>query len=216
MMPTNKIRLALVDDHQIVIDGLTAVLQEQDTVQIVVTANSGSRMLQLLQHNTVDILLSDVMMDGMNGLQLAKAVRKQFPQIKIIALSMNGAGEIVDEMINDADIAGYLLKQTGKDELLQAIIKVYNGGQYFQQQILDALDVQSRIKKNISVTHLTIREIEIIKLMEQDLSNKQIVEVLNISIRTVETHRKNIFRKTNTNNILTLVKWAYEHQLLKR
>lgn len=215
-MQTNKIRLALVDDHKIVIDGLTAVLKEQNTVEIVVTANSGSNMLQLLQHNKVDILLSDVMMDGMNGLQLAKAVRQQSPEIKIIALSMNGAGEIVDEMINDADIAGYLLKQTGIDELLQAIIKVYNGGQYFQQQILDALDAQSRIKKDVSATHLTIREIEIIKLMEQDLSNKQIVEVLNISIRTVETHRKNIFRKTNTNNILLLVKWAYEHQLLKR
>ena len=216
MMPTDKIRLALVDDHQIVIDGLTAVLKEQNTVQIVVTANSGSDMLQLLQHHTVDILLSDVMMDGMNGLQLAKAVRQQFPKIKIIGLSMNGAGEIVDEMINDSDIAGYLLKQTGKDELLQAIIKVHKGGQYFQPQILEALDAQSRIKKDVSTTHLTIREIEIINLMEQDLSNKQIVDVLNISIRTVETHRKNIFRKTKTNNILSLVKWAYEHQLLKR
>jgi DNA-binding NarL/FixJ family response regulator len=92
MMQTNKIRLALVDDHKIVIDGLTAVLKEQNTVEIVVTANSGSNMLQLLQHNKVDILLSDVMMDGMNGLQLAKAVRQQFPEIKIIALSMNGAG----------------------------------------------------------------------------------------------------------------------------
>jgi len=215
-MPANKIRLALVDDHQIVIDGLTAVLKEQQEVQIVLTANSGVNMLQLLQTNEVDILLSDVMMDGMNGQELARAVRKQFPKIKIIALSMSGAGEIVDEMINNADITGYLLKQTGKDELIQAIIKVYNGGQYFQPQILDALAEQSRIKKSNTETNLTIREIEIIKLMEQGLSNKQIVTQLNISVRTVETHRKNIFRKTNTNTVLALVKWAYEHQLLKR
>ncbi len=215
-MPANKIRLALVDDHQIVIDGLTAVLKEQQEVQIVLTANSGVNMLQLLQTNEVDILLSDVMMDGMNGQELARAVRKQFPKIKIIALSMSGAGEIVDEMINNADITGYLLKQTGKDELIQAIIKVYNGGQYFQAQILDALAEQSRIKKSNTETNLTIREIEIIKLMEQGLSNKQIVTQLNISVRTVETHRKNIFRKTNTNTVLALVKWAYEHQLLKR
>ena len=214
-MPTNKIRLALVDDHQIVIDGLTAVLKEQQEVQIVVTANSGVHMLELLQTNEVDILLSDVMMEGMNGQELARAVRKQFPAIKIIALSMSGAGEIVDEMINNADISGYLLKQTGKDELIQAIIKVYNGGQYFHPQILVALAEQSRIKKSNTETHLTIREIEIIKLMEQGLSNKQIVEQLHISVRTVETHRKNIFRKTNTNNLLALVKWAYEHQMLK-
>ena len=215
-MPANKIRLALVDDHQIVIDGLTAVLKEQQEVQIVVTANSGVQMLQLLQTNEVDILLSDVMMEGMNGQELARSVRRQFPSIKIIALSMSGAGEIVDEMINNADITGYLLKQTGKDELIEAIKKVYNGGQYFHPQILDALAEQSRIKKSNTATNLTIREIEIIKLMEQGLSNKQIVEQLNISVRTVETHRKNIFKKTNTNTLLALVKWAYEHQLLKR
>ena len=214
MTDNNKIKVALVDDHQIVIDGLKAVLHQQQQVEIVVTANSGQDMLIKLQHHPVDILLSDVMMEGMNGQQLAKAVKQQFPHIKIIALSMSGAGDIVEEMINDADIHGYLLKQTDKEELLQAILKVYNGGQYFQPQILAALEQQSNRTREVSDTRLTSREIEIIRLMEQDLSNKQLAEVLNISIRTVETHRKNIFKKTNTNNLLTLVKWAYEHQLL--
>lgn len=131
MMNNNKIKVGLVDDHQIVIDGLAAVLQQQQLVEIVVTANSGQEMLQKLQQHTIDILLSDVMMEGMNGQQLAKAVKQQFPHIKIIALSMSGAGDIVEEMINDADISGYLLKQTDKEELLQAIITIYNGGQYF-------------------------------------------------------------------------------------
>ena len=214
MMNNNKIKVGLVDDHQIVIDGLAAVLQQQQLVEIVVTANSGQEMLQKLQQHTIDILLSDVMMEGMNGQQLAKAVKQQFPHIKIIALSMSGAGDIVEEMINDADISGYLLKQTDKEELLQAIITIYNGGQYFQPQILLALEEQSNIKKEVSSIRLTSREIEIIKLMEQDLSNKQLAEALSISIRTVETHRKNIFKKTNTSNVLTLVKWAYQHKLL--
>ncbi len=216
MTDSNKIKVALVDDHQIVIDGLKAVLHQQQQVEIVVTANSGQEMLIKLQQHPVDILLSDVMMEGINGQQLARAAKQQFPHIKIIALSMSGAGDIVEEMINDADIHGYLLKQTDKEELLQAIIKVYNGGQYFQPQILAALEQQSNRTKEVSDTRLTGREIEIIRLMEQDLSNKQLAEVLNISIRTVETHRKNIFKKTNTNNVLTLVKWAYEHQLLSK
>lgn len=216
MNNNNKIKVALVDDHQIVIDGLKAILHQQQQVAIVITANSGQEMLNKLQQHPVDILLSDVMMEGMNGQQLARAVKQQFPHIKIIALSMNGAGDIVEEMINDADIHGYLLKQTDKEELLQAIIKVYNGGQYFQPQILAALEQQSNRTNQVSATRLTGREIEIIRLMEQDLSNKQLAEVLNISIRTVETHRKNIFKKTNTNNLLTLVKWAYEHQLLSK
>jgi DNA-binding NarL/FixJ family response regulator len=214
MIQNAKIRLAIVDDHQIVIDGLVAVLQQQETVQICITANSGTDMLALLQHTDVDILLSDVMMDGMNGQQLAKAVKQQFPHIKIIALSMSSSGEIVDEMINDSDILGYLLKQTGKDELIEAIIKVYNGGQYFQEKILDELEKQSHIKQSVADAHLTIREKQIIALMEKDFSNKQIATELDIAIRTVETHRKNIFKKTNTNNVLTLVKWAYEHKIL--
>ena len=140
MNQNQKIRLAIVDDHQIVIDGLVSVLQQHEALQIVVTANSGNEMLQLLQENEVDILLSDIMMDGMNGQQLSKAVKEQFPQIKIIALSMNNSGEIVDNMINDANIVGYLLKQTSKVELVEAIIKVYNGGQYFQDKILIELE----------------------------------------------------------------------------
>ena len=215
-MSNDCIKIALVDDHQIVIDGLTAVLQQQQLVKIVATANSGEEMLRKLQYSHIDILLSDVMMEGMTGQQLAKNVRQLFPHIKIIALSMSGAGNIVEEMINDADISGYLLKQTDKEELLQAIIKVYNGGQYFQPQILAALEEQNKISRQVNETRLTSRELEIIKHMEQDLSNKQIAEVLFISIRTVETHRKNIFRKTDTNNILSLVKWAYEHKILSK
>lgn len=216
MNTTNKIKLALVDDHQIVIDGLTAVLKEEAQVQIVATANSPKQMLQLLHEQPVDILLSDIVMDDMSGQQLAKEVRQQFPQIKIIALSMSGVGEVVEEMINDADISGYLLKQTGKDELVHAIKKIYNGGIYFQQQILDELERQSNIKKQTDDANLTQREKEIIVLLEKDLSNKQIADALFISVRTVETHRKNILKKTDTNNLLSLLKWAYEHKVIER
>ena len=127
---------------------------------------------------------------------------------------MSSVGEVVEEMINDSDISGYLLKQTGKDELLTAIEKVYSGGIYFQQKILDELEKQSQLRKNLQEVHLTQREKEIIVLMEKDLSNKQIADQLNISIRTVETHRKNILKKTGTNNLLSLLKWAYEHKII--
>ena len=216
MNETKKIRLALVDDHQIVIDGLTAILKEESSLQIIVTANSATQMLALLQQNEVDILLSDIMMDCMSGQQLAKQVRQQFPQIKIIALSMSNVGEVVEEMINGSDISGYLLKQTGKDELVHAIKKIYAGGIYFQQKILDELEKQSHKKKQITSANLTIREKEIIILLEKDLSNKQIADALKISVRTVETHRKNILKKTDTNNLLSLIKWAYDHNVIER
>ncbi|MES2882285.1 MAG: response regulator transcription factor [Bacteroidota bacterium] len=214
MKSKNKIRIALVDDHQIVIDGLCAVLQEEKSFEIVATASSAQVMLQLLQQRQVDILLSDIVMEGMNGQQLARQVKQQYPHIKIIALSMSSVGEVVEEMINDADISGYLLKQTGRQELVTAIEKVYEGGIYFQQQILNELEKQSSLRKQLDAAHLTLREKEIIVLLEKDLSNKEIARHLDISVRTVETHRKNILRKTDTNNLLSLIKWAKAHNVL--
>lgn len=214
-MNSGKIRIAIADDHQIVIDGLSSVLSKYNQLEIVATANDGHKMLALLQNHPVDVLLTDVMMPGMNGKQLAAQVKISFPAIKIIALSMSGQGDIVEEMINDADIAGYLLKQTSSDELAKAILTVYDGGQFFAEEILEQLKEQANLRKEVAVTRLTQREIQIVEAIEKNLSNKEIAASLFISLHTVETHRKNIFRKTDTHSSLALVKWAYEHNVLQ-
>jgi DNA-binding NarL/FixJ family response regulator len=213
-MREEKIHIAIVDDHQIIIDGLLALLKQHQQLQVVCTANEGAAMMELLANNNVDILLTDVMMQGMNGRELAKAVKDKFPSIKIIALSMSGQGDIVEAMINEADIAGYLLKQTSAAELAAAITKVYNGGVFFHDDVLKELETQASIRREVETVHITNRERQLIALIEKDLSNKEIAEALSISPLTVETHRKNIFRKTGTNNALSLVKWAYEHKML--
>ncbi|MEP6847059.1 MAG: response regulator transcription factor [Panacibacter sp.] len=169
----------------------------------------------MLHHQKVDILLTDIMMPEMNGQQLSKAVKKQFPAVKILALSMSGQGEIVNEMINNADIAGYVLKNIGKEELSNPILKIAAGGIYFDEEILKELERYSNMRKQNDDAHLTKREIEIINLIEKELSNKEIADTLFISERTVETHRKNIFRKTKTNSVIGLVKYAYEHKLIQ-
>ena len=213
-MKEEKIKIAIADDHQIIIDGLISLLKQHASIEIVITANDGEAMLALLQQHTVDILLTDVMMPGMTGQQLAKQVKEKFPAIKIIALSMSGQGNVVQEMIDDADISGYLLKQTNAAELAGAITKVFNGGIYFQEDVLKELENYSNIQKEVSSVHITNREKQLIALIEKDLSNKEIAEALCISPLTVETHRKNIFRKTGATNALSLVKWAYEHKIL--
>lgn len=213
-MHKQTIRLALIDDHQIVIEGLMAALKTYSFLEVVATANSAPEILEKLKKNSADVLLTDVMMPDVSGQQLAKEVRQRFPQLRIIALSMSGNGTVVEEMINDADIAGYLLKQSTISELVQAIEKVYAGGIYFQDPILSELTKVSDKKKQVEEARLTPREKQIIQLIEKDFSNKQIAEHLQIAVRTVETHRKSICRKTGTNNTLALVKWAYDHQLL--
>lgn len=213
-MVTQKIKVAIVDDHQIVIDGITALLDNHHNISIVTTTTSSNQMLNLLQQHNVDILLTDVMMPELNGYELAKKVKLDFPQIKILVLSMSGQGSIISEMINDADISGYVMKNISKDELVAAIEKIAAGGNYFTDEILVELGKFSNLKKENEEVHLTAREIEIIKLIDSELNNKQIAEKLFISERTVETHRKNIFRKTQTNSPLSLIKYAYQHKLI--
>lgn len=213
-MNKGKTRIAIVDDHQIVIDGIKALLQGQHGFEIVIETTEPLKMESLLEKETADILLTDVMMPGMNGAELAKVVRKRFPEIRILALSMSGQGDLVNQMIQDSDIAGYVLKNIGKQELVKALEKIAAGGIYFSDDVLAELMKDNERKKETEEAHLTIREIEIIRLIEKEFSNKKIAETLFLSERTVETHRKNIFRKTKTSSLIGLIKYAYEHKLI--
>jgi len=213
-MKNKKITLAIVDDHQIVIDGLKSLLHGHDQFEVLIECTQPMDMISLLEKRSVDILLTDVMMPGLNGAELSKLVHQKFPAIKILALSMSGQGDLVNQMIDDADISGYVLKNIGKQELIKALEKISAGGIYFSEEVLHEMTRATEMKKENAEVHLTAREVEIIQLIEKELSNKQIAEKLFLSERTVETHRKNIFRKTNTASVIGLVKYAYEHKLI--
>lgn len=213
-MKNGKISLGIVDDHQIVIDGLSSLLKGHEKFNFAFATTDATEVTDLISRHRIDILLTDVMMPKLAGNQLAKQVRQAFPDIKILALSMSGQGDLVNEMIEDADIAGYVLKNIGKQELVRALEKIAGGGIYFSEEVIDELQRASNRKKQKEEAHLTDREIEIIALIEKEYNNKQIAEALFISERTVETHRKNIFRKTGTNSVIGLVKYAYEHKLV--
>jgi two-component system, NarL family, nitrate/nitrite response regulator NarL len=214
-MNKDEIFLALVDDHQIVLDGLLSLLKGHDRFRFAFATTNPAEVMDKLEKTQVDILLTDVMMPVLPGNELAKKVKKRFPQIKILALSMSGQGEMVNEMINDADIAGYALKNIGKQELINALEKIAAGGIYFSEEVINEMQRSTLSKKKTEEAHLTERETEIIRLIEKEYNNKQIAQALFISERTVETHRKNIFRKTNTGSVLGLIKYAYEHKLIR-
>lgn len=214
-MSVEKIKLAIVDDHQIVIDGLHSLLKGYDQYEIVLESNHPETIPQLLRKQQVDILLTDVMMPGMTGVELARQVKKEFPDIRIIALSMNGEGSLVNQMIDESDISGYLLKNIGQTEFISALNKIAAGGIYFSDDVLqEMLKASERKKQTDEEARLTHREVEIVQLIEKEYSNKKIAEELFLSERTVETHRKNIFRKTKTNSVIGLIKYAYEHKLI--
>jgi DNA-binding NarL/FixJ family response regulator len=206
-----KINLFIVDDHQLVVEGLRSLLLNEEKYAVAGYSNRPQEVMDMLAKLSVDILLTDINMPGMTGAVLTRNVKKQFPHIKVLALSMFGEQAIVKEMI-DAGISGYILKNTGKEELLMALDRLTSGLTFFGEEI--TLELMKHIGMSAEEPHLTNREVEIIRLIEREHSNKKIADLLFISERTVETHRKNIFRKTNTQSVVGLLKYAYDRKII--
>lgn len=206
-----RTNLFIVDDHQLVVEGLKSLLNNEDRYAIVGSCNRPKEVPAMLESLAVDILLTDINMPEMSGVELTRQVKKHFPAIRVLALSMYGERQVIKEMI-DAGISGYILKNTGREELLEALDKLASGHNFFGDEVTKEL--MKSFKNEDTASHLTNREIEIIRLIENEYSNKQIADFLFISERTVETHRKNIFRKTGTQSIVGLLKYAYEHKII--
>jgi len=211
------IKLFILDDHQMLIDGLKALLRNNKQFEIIGEANRAEHALELIQQNQPDIVLTDITMPDMDGIEFTRVLKQKSPEIKIIALSMFSDKSIITAMV-EAGVSGYILKNTGQQELTDALQNVTNGGMFFSDEVAAEMiktisEHEQRKAEGIKV-HLTEREKEIIKLIAQELSNAKIGELLFISERTVETHRKNIFRKTETKTVVGLIKYAIENKLI--
>ena len=201
----------IVDDHQMLVDGVKLMIEGNADFFVVGGSTKSVEVLDAIENLKVDILITDVDMPGMSGVELTRAVKNKYPHVKILALSMFGDSAIVVEMI-DAGISGYILKNAGKKELIEALNKIVDGQNYFAQDI--TLQLTKSYKRNQEEIKLTDREIEIIRMIEQELSTRDIADQLFISERTVETHRKNILSKTNTHSVVGLLKYAYERKII--
>lgn len=212
----NKIKLFIVDDHQMLIDGLKALLANEKLYIVIGETTKAAAAFDLIRNNIPDIILTDVSMPEMDGIEFTRKIKEKYPSIKIIALSMFAEKSIISEML-DAGVSGYILKNTGKSELVDALQKVSGGGMFFSDEVsvemMKAISERGLKKEEEARAHLTDREKEIIKLIAQEYSNAKIGDTLFISERTVETHRKNIFRKTGTKSIVGLIKYVIENKL---
>jgi DNA-binding NarL/FixJ family response regulator len=209
-MKTAKIKLALVDDEHIVLDGLMSLLKKDERLKIAFATSDPAEMLRAMADADVDILLTDVMLPAIGGNLPATRLKQTYPSLRILAVSMNGHSNSVNEMIATGDVSGYVLKTTGRQQLRKALEKIAYGSEGLSANVQQA----SLSTNEDPHVQLTSREIEIVRLIEQEFNNKKIAEVLFISEKTVETHRKNIFRKTNTRSVIGLVKYAYQHNLI--
>lgn len=210
----DKIRIILADDHDILTDGIESILNEAPHLQVVGKASSANAAEALVKKLGPDLLLTDISMGAVSGLDLTKRVLQQFPLTRVIVLTMHDDAQHITDMLQ-AGALGYLLKNVKQAELLTAIKQVMQGQQYIQQSLAAQynrfIQQQKQNKKN---SLLTPREIEIIKLVAQEMTTAQISRQLFLSEHTVETHRKNIVRKTGAKTVIGIVNYAREKGLL--
>jgi len=206
--PMKKNSILLVDDHRIFLEGLKNLIQ--DPFHVKHTANSGKEALELIKSSEFDVMITDYEMPGINGLELVKAVRATQPEIKIIVLSQHDDPSVVKELLR-IGVQGYLLKNNTYKNLTEALEKVMEGKRFLSDEIAELL-INTPEEEDKGV--LTSREIEILRLVAKEFNSRQIAEILFISERTVETHRKNILKKTGSSNLVGLIKYAYANNLI--
>jgi len=210
-----QIRVLLVDDHQIILDGLNALLSATEDIRVVHTANNGREAIDTLKVLTVDVVMMDIDMPVMNGLDAAMEIKKTPVVPKIIILSMHHESGMVKNLI-EIGVDGYLIKNSGKEETINAIRQVAVGKKVFSPDVTMTLAGDTKNGKNEnSDIDLTEREIEILKLIVDGFSNKEIGEKLFISHRTVDTHRTNMMKKIGVNNIAGLVSFAIKNGIVR-
>lgn len=207
------IKIAIVDDHQLFREGLASMFAKNDSIQVVASFGDGSELLPYLEKDkNIDVLLLDISMPVLGGLEVLKIVKKKYPLIKCIILSMHNDGNYVVQSVRNGAL-GYLLKNADQEELLQAIETVSLGKKYFNKETTELL-LNNMSKGGETVKKLSTRESEILTLIASGLTTKEIAEKLFVSTRTVETHRVNMMKKLNVKNSAELIRKASELDIL--
>ena len=210
-------RVLIADDHEIVLDSLSMLLNSIEGIEVIGVVNDGKKALAFLEKNIVDVVLSDMNMPQMNGIDLTLQIRQRFPDVKVLMLTVSEDVAVIRAAFQ-AGVSGYVMKKAGKADLQKALKTVENGQKYFSDSVIFELmnpDLP-KFKEEIlqQTVSLTDREIEIIKLISQEHSTIEIAEKLFISQGTVETHRHNILRKLNLKNSIGVIKYALKHGLI--
>ncbi len=214
------IKILIADDHQMFLDGLSSLLSQLKDVQVIATVNNGEEVLERLQKLTPDLVIVDLNMPVMDGVQTTREIHKNYPNLKVLGLTMENDLQAVTGML-EAGASGYILKNTGKAELELAIRQVMKGENYLSQTISTQLaqnivqNFQQRNEIRTELSQLTERELEILKMIALENSNTEIADLLFISPKTVETHRKNLMKKIGVKNSLGVYKFAVKHKLLE-
>lgn len=215
-----SIKIVIVDDHKIIRVGLRGLLEREQDIEVMGEAENAYVVMTILATQPVDVVLMDIDLGDSDGIATTRKIKELYPAIHVLGLTMHEEPDYIIKML-EAGASGYLLKNAGREELLAAIHTVAKGDSYFSQKVsatlLQAITHQKALadpKKPLIQSPLSEREIEVLRLIAQEYSNGEIAEKLFISIRTVDTHRRNLLEKLQVKNTVGLVKYAIEKGII--
>lgn len=208
-----KIKLLLADDHPLIRAGFKSLLAKNERFEIVGEAENGNELMTLVAETSPNIILTDISMPGMSGLEALQKLKKSFPDIRCIILTMHEEREYIMNALK-AGAEGYLLKNIEWPDLEKAIVTVFNGGKFFSPVVANILADSVARPETYDVGEITPREKEVLERVAQGNSTKQIADMLGISIRTVESHRINMLKKMKVNNTAELIRKAIDMKIL--
>ena len=214
----NKIRVFLADDHKILRESLVILLSQQENIEVVGAAGDGQEAYRKILELKPDIAVLDISIPNLNGLDLAQKLRAEMPEVKVVILTMHKSGEFVSKALR-AGVRGYVLKDNALEELMECINLVFDRKIYLSQDItgivVDGFVNNNRENPETGENAISLREKEILQLLAEGKSNKDISDLLNLSIKTVETHRANIMRKLGFRHITDLVLYAVRNHMIE-
>ena len=212
-----KIKILLADDHQILLDGLTAMLSTEPDFEIIATAQNGQQVIQILREKAVDVLVLDLSMPEMDGMETTKVVKKLYPDLKIIILTTNDEGSIITELLKQGAI-GYMLKNSSQAHLIKGIRLAYEGKTVLNSEVTAKMVESFRAIKAPTLQKdtpkITRREKEVLQLISEEYTAQEIANKLSVSLNTIITHRRNLFVKLDVKNSVGLVKKAIQNGLI--
>lgn len=208
------IRLIIADDHPVITDGLRSIFKGNKEIELVAEVHDGAELLELLRSTPGDVILMDINMPVMNGIEACQVIQKEYPEIKVIAFSQYDDKRFVKRILKTG-ASGYLLKNTPAPEIFEAIKTVHGGQTYLSKELSDIFFASQKSKNQSSLfPNLSKRELEITKLICQEKNTQDIADELFLSPHTVETHRANILLKLGVKNTAGLVRWAVENEIV--
>lgn len=213
-----KTRLLIIDDHQLVLDGLSAIVKDLKTIELIGTASNGRDALTLIEALNPDLVISDIDMPVMNGIQLTETMKRKFPHIKLMLLTMHNEPSLVYKLM-DLGVDGYLLKNADRGELLTGILKMRKSESFFPEKEIprsnnSTISPFEYEEETVILSRLTTREIEIIRVIAEGYSSKEIGDELFVSHRRLDTHRTNLMKKLEVHDINGLVNFAIRNGLV--